>query len=219
MNTKMHLMLIASMAAPALAGGSGLILDDFDADPNDDAGGVRDVFFSTYDDPFNQGGTFNIDTASSFGSDVGAAILNSGAGAEQQVVLTYDDNGGGLNINSTSLGWVGFEFDFAFVDQDFEAVIRLNTFAGSGTTLAQEAFQISANTGDQTVSVLFADFDTVGNAFDFSDVDSITVTLNPNRSGTPALNFILTEFRATVPTPGSVAMLGLGGLVAMRRRR
>ena len=41
----------------------------------------------------------------------------------------------------------------------------------------------------------------------------------PADGNTASLDFILTEFRANIPSPASVAMLGLGGMIATRRRR
>jgi hypothetical protein len=209
--------LLAILAPAAIAGSSTLILDDFDADPNDDAGGPRELSLSTYADPFGQGGSFEVDTGYNFGGDAGAVIFNSGAGAELVGEIVWNNGGAGLNLDTTALGLQGFELDFQFVDQDFGVSIRLNTFEGSGTVYANYEFVVSAGTDLQTVSVSLADF-FVGGGFDPANVDQITLTLNPIRTGTPALNFIMTEFRATVPAPAT-ATLALGCLALGRRRR
>lgn len=210
-------LLVGAVAPVAAAGSSTLILDDFDADPNDDAAGPREVSLDTYADPFNQGGTFEVDTGYNFGGDAGAAIFNSGAGAELIGEIVWDNEDAGLNLDITALGLVGFELDFQFVDQAFEANLYMATFGGSGTVYADYDFTVAASAGMQTVSVSLADF-FMGGGFDPADVDRIVLTLNPIRVGTPALNFIMTEFRGTVPAP-STALLAATGLMALRRRR
>jgi hypothetical protein len=112
--------VLAVLAPAAVAGPSTLILDDFDADPNDDAGGPRELSLSTYADPFGQGGSFEVDTGYNFGGDAGAVIFNSGAGAELAGEIIWNNGGNGLNLDTTALGLLGFELDFQFVDQDFE---------------------------------------------------------------------------------------------------
>lgn len=209
--------LLAAIAPAALAGSPTLILDDFDADPNDDAGGPRVLSLDTYADPFGQGGSFEVDSGYNFGGDTGAAIFNSGAGAELVGEIVWNNGGSGLNLDAAALGLVGFELDFQFVDQDFQATIQLNTFEGNGTVYANYDFVVTAGTDLQTVSIALADF-FIGDGFDPTNVDQITLTLNPIRTGTPALNFIMTEFRATVPTPAT-ASLALGFLAMGRRRR
>lgn len=214
MKSTLFAAMIAALAGTAVAGGPTLILDDFDNDPNDDAGGPRDVSSVINADPFGQPATFNVDTGFSFGGDTGAAVFNSGIGVEQEGRILYDNNGSGLNLDAAALGLAGFEFDFLAVDQDFEIQIQLGT-DGGGT--ADFSGTINAGT-NFSASFALASF-TIGAGFDAADVDSVLLTFNDADGATPSLDFVLTEFRATVPTPGALAMLAVGGLVAAGRRR
>lgn len=194
--------------------GSTLILDDFDADPNDDAGGPREIGSAIVSNPFNQPASFDLDTGFSFGGDTGAMFFNSGIGVEQEGRIYWTNNGAGLGLNATALGITGFEFDYLQVDQDFTFRMVLtdsaeNDASFEGTVVAGGAQTFVINWGDFTVDA----------GFDASDIAGIYTTYNPRADQTASLDFVLTEFRAVVPAPGPVAMLGLGGLLAARRRR
>jgi hypothetical protein len=205
--------LLAGCTGAATAGGLTIVLDDFDSDPNDEAGGPRSVSSIVLSNPFNQPATFGVDTAFSFNGVNGAAIFNSGIGAEQEGTILWDNNGAGLGLDAASLGLVGFELDFLMVDLDFSYIIEVSSADGS-----LFEFGSFAAGGERTESLSLTDFDASGN-FDASAVDSIRIIFNVSDAPTASLDFILTEFRAVVPAPGSLALLGFGGLVAARRRR
>lgn len=207
------LLGLGAITSAAVAGSPTLILDDFDADPNDDAGGPRAISTSILSNPFGQTANFDVDTALTFGGDTGAAIFNSGIGVEQEGTIRWDNDGAGLSLDAGALGLTGFELDFALIDQDFDYIIRLGD--GSGNTLGASGSWTAG--GARTESLALGDFSSSG-SFDTSDVDSVEIVFNV-RGDTASLDFILTEFRAVVPTPGSFALLGMGGLVAARRRR
>ena len=155
----------------------------------------------------------------STGSDTGALIFNSGIGVEQLGTVVYNNEGAGLDLDAAGLGVQGFELDFALVDLNFFAQLTLFTYDDMGNAIgsATQLIQIGAGT-DMTGEWSLADF-SVADAFDASNVDEVRLTLNVRNFPTASLDFIATEFRAVVPPPGSVALLGLGGLVIARRGR
>ena len=212
MTSRFALLLIATGSTAALAGNPTLILDDFDADPNDDAGGPRVLSTTIVDNPFGQPSDFAVDTGLTIGSDIGAVVFNSGIGVEQEGRINWDNNGAGLSLDAAALGLIGFEIDFAAIDLDFEYLFRI--FDGSGAVAGGTG--TFAAGGSRTESIALADLDLTG--LDVTDVDRVEIAFNV-RGDTASLDFILTEFRAVVPAPGAAAMLGIGLLMSARRRR
>lgn len=197
---------IALAAGLARAGTpSSLILDDFDSIGGDDAAGIRVVMSSIFD-PLGQGGEFFVDNTFVSGSDTGALIFNSGFGAQQSGALDYEP--GGLDLSAYN----AIEFDFLGADQSFEMRILI---IGNGGGKAVGTFQIDAG-GERTETFAYTDFNAF--SFDWSDIDTIEIEFN-NGDRVSSLDFIVTELRATVPAPSSLALLGFGGLAASRRRR
>lgn len=216
MRTTTLLAAIAAASGTALAGEPGLsiVLDDFASDPNTLAGGPREVTSTVFANPFNQGAEFFVDTGFDAMGVTGAAIFNSGIGVEQQGRIVWDDNGAGLNFDAAGLGVVGFELDLLMVDQDFEIEMTLETIEGGSAVYAR-----TVSAGDaRTEFFSLGDFD-LGAGFNAGDVDGIVILFNTRDGATPSLDFIATEFRAVVPAPGAVALLGLGGVLGARRRR
>ncbi len=196
-----------------------IVLDDFDSDPNDDLGGVGTYSTIILNNPFNQGSDFSLDTLMSSGSDTGALIFNSGIGVEQVGMISYNNEGAGLDLDAAGLGVQGFELDFALVDLDFYAEIDLFSYDDMGNVIGSASHLIQIGAGmDVTGEWNLADF-SVADAFDASDVDELRLTFNVRNFPTASLDFIATEFRAVVPPPGSAALLGLGGLMIARRGR
>lgn len=219
MNLQKASIALAISAGLAHAGIASVVLDDFDSDPNDDLGGVGTYSTIILSNPFNQGADFSLDTALSIGDDVGSLIFNSGIGVEQQGRILYNDEGAGLSLDAAGLGVQGFEMDFAMVDLDFIAEIDLFTYDDMGNSIgsASRMIQIGAGT-DITAAWDLGDF-SVADAFDASDVDEVRLTFNVRNNPTASLDFIATEFRAVVPSPGSAVLMGIGGLLITRRQR
>ena len=218
MRHTMLLALLAGATGTAIAGSPTLILDDFDADPNDDAGGPRSLSAQVFTDPFGLGGTLFVATASNLDADVGAAVFASGTGVELEGSITWDNDGAGLALDAGALGIVGFELDFYLVDQAFEGGILLSS--GDGTDANDSAvasFTVSADNGLQTISLDLGSLD-IGAGFDASNVNLVRLSFNEGGQ-TIGLDFALSEFRAVVPTPGSAVLLVVGGLANARRRR
>lgn len=219
MNFHKGIIALAISTGMAHAGIASVVLDDFDSDPNDDLGGVGTYSTIILSNPFNQGADFNLDTGVSIGSDVGSLIFNSGIGVEQQGSIIYNAEGAGLSLDAAGLGVQGFEMDFAMIDQDFYAEIDLFTYDDMGNSVGSASRVIQIGAGmDITAAWNLGDF-SVADAFDASDVDEVRLTFNVRNNPTASLDFIATEFRAVVPSPGSAVLLGIGGLMITRRQR
>lgn len=219
MNFHKGIIALAISTGMAHAGIASVVLDDFDSDPNDDLGGVGTYSTIILSNPFNQGADFNLDTGVSIGSDVGSLIFNSGIGVEQQGRIIYNAEGAGLSLDAAGLGVQGFEMDFAMIDQDFYAEIDLFTYDDMGNSVGSASRVIQIGAGmDITTAWNLGDF-SVADAFDASDVDEVRLTFNVRNNPTASLDFIATEFRAVVPSPGSAVLLGIGGLMITRRQR
>ncbi|MCR9074869.1 MAG: hypothetical protein NXI07_02410 [bacterium] len=219
MNFHKGIIALAISTGMAHAGIASVVLDDFDSDPNDDLGGVGTYSTIILSNPFNQGADFNLDTGVSIGSDVGSLIFNSGIGVEQQGRIIYNAEGAGLSLDAAGLGVQGFEMDFAMIDQDFYAEIDLFTYDDMGNSVGSASRVIQIGAGmDITAAWNLGDF-SVADAFDASDVDEVRLTFNVRNNPTASLDFIATEFRAVVPSPGSAVLLGIGGLMITRRQR
>tara|TARA_R110000782_G_scaffold57258_18_gene119759 strand:+ start:57516 stop:58154 length:639 start_codon:yes stop_codon:yes gene_type:complete len=212
MRKSLMLLGLAGLAAPALAGAPTLVLDDFDSDPNDEAGGPRQLSTTILGNPFGQAANFEVDTAFSGGGFNGALFFNAGIGVEQEAAINWNGGIAGLNFDAVAAGVTAFEFDFAAVDQDFTYIMRL--FDGSGGSASISGSFLAG--GMRTETLLLGDFSF--SSFDATDVDEIELILNV-RGSTASLDFAMTEFRAVVPAPGAVALLGLAGLTVARRRR
>jgi len=224
MHNRVHSVafLILGIAACVSHAGiaSTVVLDDFESDPNTGLAGAGVFSSEIFNNPFNQGSSFTLDTLFDSGSDVGAVIFNSGIGVEQGASISYDNDGSGLSMDFASMGVLGFEMDFLDVDQGFMMEVGLGN-NGDGPSgfggVAMLAVFVPAGM-NQTANWTLNDF-IISPGFDIQDVDSITVSFNLRDNPTASLDFIASEFRLVVPTPGSLALLGIGGLTASRRRR
>ena len=213
------IVAIAISAGMAQAGIASIVLDDFDSDPNTNAGGVGDYSSIVFNNPFNQGSSFTLETVVDTGSDIGAVVFNSGIGVEYGASISYSNSGAGLDFDGAASGVQSFELDFAMVDQGFEASIVLTTFDDMGNAVGDARLAVSIAAGTSiTASWNLASFTTSG-AFDASNIDDVTLSFNPEDNVTASLDFIATEFRAMVPSPGPLALLGLGGMLIARRGR
>jgi hypothetical protein len=209
-----NLLAVAGLTA-GIANAGVIILDDFDADPNDDAGGPRTISSMVLANPFSQPFNAAVDTGVNLPSgDTGAFVFNAGIGVNAKSTIRWDNNGAGLNLDLVALGVTALELDFEMVDLPF--TISFFSDSGNGGTATFSSGVIASLT-PQTVSIGIGSLILAG-GFDATDVDAVEITFNSGANSTASLDFILTEFRA-VPTPGSLALLGLGGLAVARRRR
>src|SRR5690606_13178635 len=104
-----NLLAVAGLTA-GIANAGVIILDDFDADPNDDAGGPRSVSSMVISNPFSQPFNAAVDTGLNLPSgDVGAFVFNAGIGVKAKTTIRWDNNGAGLNLDLGALDITGFE--------------------------------------------------------------------------------------------------------------
>lgn len=126
------------------------------------------------------------------------------------LTLDYGDFMGGNGALNAD-----FDTDWDFVSVSFSDVV--------GDGVLSVSFESSSGAGSSASMVVDAagtysfGFDDAGfSMVDFSDIDRVTVTLMASADS----DFRITSFtREAVPTPSSLALLGLGGLCATRRRR
>lgn len=127
---------------------------------------------------------------------------------------------GGTN-NGNNGSWIDLDFDgSSYTDIIF-------SFAGRGTSTGFNDLDIDAYDGDILLGSIAADIDLGGWAvfsFPTTLLDNVTdarirLTFNgaTNTNGNNRLDNLFIQ--GTIPTPASAALLGLGGLAAVRRRR
>jgi len=221
MNTLFGAMALIGVTGAAQAGiASAIMLDDYDSTPNMGAGGVGDYSTIMLNNPFNQSADFSLEAALTIGSDTGAVVFNSGIGVEQSGVISYSNSGAGLNLDAIDSGIQGFEIDFAMVDLSFTTQIVMYSFDDMGNAVGSARWSVLVEAGTNVIaSWSLADFIIVQGDFDATNIDQLEVIFNTEDNPTASLDFIATEFRAVVPASGAWALLGLGGLVATKRRR
>ena len=124
-------------------------------------------------------------------------------------------------------GWVG-SFD---ATGDGAASNLVNLMGGAGTAAAASGADINninifnsalLGTDDQSNPLAIFSFDTAGTATELSyDASGIaSMFADSGIFGTPIeTQYSVVSDRLVVPAPGAAAVLGLGGLVATRRRR
>jgi hypothetical protein len=117
---------------------------------------------------------------------------------------------------------------------DFDNSLEILIDAGFGATITDISFGLEAYTmidvtaydmgGNSLGTMTFSG----GNGFDHSDIYSASsgngvsrfvLDASPYGNGQVSGNTSIDNMSVTVPAPASVALLGLGGLVAVRRRR
>ena len=102
-------------------------------------------------------------------------------------------------------------------DAEFDAFLTVESSAGTGTA-SSGRIEASVTGGSTVLSFQFDD--PAFAAVDFTDVDGVTLLFDTAILGSDfSVGAITRESNAPVPEPTSLAVLGLGGLAALRRRR
>ena len=239
--TALKTLAAAALACPTLAGADVLVSDDFSGQGTDPLNGTSpdvNVFSSA---TWNANSIFNADGSvdgSGANTDRGA-FLDLGAGFEFLANETYTLTFSVSNVATSAL-FVGFNNDtppsatggtgqlvgdnFSIRARNFGipdaylwkevggTVTQTNTdlaFSGTGT------YVITIETNNLTNATISAGV--ASDSFDVSDIRQIYLAFEDN--GANGANFDSFVFEGPVPEPGSLAMLGLGGLLIARRRR
>lgn len=211
---------IVALSAPAMAFAGGIVMiDDFDdAVPFVDS--IDSGFGSASMNGSMIGGTRELEYAvleSAFGLSLDVAILPetgvffaAAPGVFGELSLGYDANGDGLDADFGDADTI--VIDFEFVDLPFNLDFEVTT-NGEGAS-AIETIVVPASATGFSLEIPLAAF--TGDAM-FNDIDEILVTFNSTDT-VNGLDFGISRIYA-VPTPGAASLLGLAGLVAVRRRR
>jgi len=206
--------LSAGTSAALAQDEAGFVLDDFDSTINDELGGPRTLSLDVLANPFSQLTRFEVVTDFGLDGASGALVFHAGIATEQTGTVTYDNNGAGLGLDLS--GFNGLELDILQADQGFGMSVRAVDASG---LVADWMGVVDATAVPSTRFIGFMGFD-APEGFDSSAVNSLELVFNTGESVVPSLDFVLGEVRTSViPGPASVGLLGLGGLVALRRRR
>lgn len=146
----------------------------------------------------------------------GSLSLSTDNGVTPSVEMNYGSPLFNMNADLAAGGATGIAINFIRNDQVMPVTITLYSAFGTGSqsssTLTLNA--IASNSAFQTYFD-FAAFSLLGGpGLNLGDIDRIDVLFAPQTGGDFSADGI-----GTIPTPGAFALLGLGGLVAGRRRR
>lgn len=125
---------------------------------------------------------------------------------------TGADGGGGLfyssgtNVNMSGIS--GFEFDMKSSDKAFDLTVFLISDAGTQT------WSKSFGPIGSPTTIVVTNTDNLAGVTDMGAIDFFAFGFAPERDG----DLVIGEIRA-VPEPGTVAVLGLGALALLRKRR
>lgn len=171
------------------------------------------------------------------------------AASAQSVTLHFDIDGDpltGSDVVADSASWTVWASFTGFADADAyfggfvgsfdgngdgSASNLMNLMAGEGTVAAASGASIVninmfnnalLGTDDNSNPLAIFSFDTSGTTSElsYSATGVASMFADGNIFGTPIpTDFVVISDRLVVPAPGAAALLGLGGLVATRRRR
>lgn len=201
-----YLMSVLCAACAGSVAAAQVVNGDFESGfiaPSTSAYGTNDIYapqqyiITTYDTMHNSWVDFYDHT---FGDDRGHYMVvngsNAGVGPTWAQVV-----GVSANTDYTLSGWFASTFSAAIASVEFRVngVVVMPTFSAPLTLGIWEQRSVTFNTGNATsISVEIWDSNQQFTGNDYA-IDDIALT--------------------AVPTPGAAALLGLGGLMAARRRR
>lgn len=129
--------------------------------------------------------------------------------------LTYRGSAANDSLNANFLAGGADTLRINFLRSDLPVQVRMTLVSQSETNNSTFTVNLVSGSGltPFSLDVPYALFS--GSGIAFSDIDRLTLSFNPGLGGDFALGGI-----GTIPTPGALAMLGIGGcLISSRRRR
>jgi hypothetical protein len=210
-------MAIGALALAAIAGSANAgIVDSFTTAGNSTGNGFGAPWVNIPGSLFNQRQVARFNSAGT-----GTASVAGGAwtaflpqfnttGSSSASVLTYRQDSSFSTIDLSGIASMSFDITVT-------GSVTLSWFIGdsNGSIIDYPGpFTLSAGSSTQTLNFSTANIDP---GFDISKVvrSEIWITAASANSGFSVTNYTYT----LVPTPGAAALLGLGGLMAARRRR
>lgn len=135
----------------------------------------------------------------------------SSSGGTASLELSYLSE----SITADLTGEAGIQIDFAAFDFASSTPMAV-TVQVQSTGFSASLTQYLNAAGPQSLQFNFNDFSGIGN-INFAALTSISVTFNAE--GVEGVDFRVSQIGSYIPTPGSLLLLGVAGLVSSRRRR
>ena len=207
---------IGALALAAIAGSANAgIVDSFTTAGNSSGNGFGAPWVNIPGSLFNQRQVARFNSAGTGTASVASGAWNAflpqynTTGSPSSSVLTYRQDSSFSTIDLS--GIASMSFDIAVTGS-----VTLSWFIGdpNGFIIDFPGAVISAGSSTQTLNFSTANIDP---GFDLSAVERMQIRISAASANS---SISVTNFTYTlVPTPGAVAVLGLGGLLAARRRR
>ena len=140
---------------------------------------------------------------------------------------TIDATGSALNLDATAADAFTSRFIFTDLSGSIKISFLMNAGEGAAESIWSASFNVDGAIGaggpasPLDYNVLFSSFelDSGTGAFDLSDIDGITYEVDADLVSRDWQIDSLSMTTITVPEPSSTALLGLGGLALVLRRR
>ncbi len=131
--------------------------------------------------------------------------------ATGQLGLLYDAGGAGLNADFSNQ--IGLNIDFLAFDYGSAAALPITATMSDGVNTATLTLSLNS-VGAQSAFFSFGDFAGIG-SLDLSAISSVSFEFDAGAGA----DFRISQINTIIPAPGAIALLGLAGLVGVRRRR
>lgn len=158
---------------------------------------------------FNPGPAVGVVLGANLASNGSTFVFSNSAASRGTLNLRYGDTAD-LNVVN-AVNYTAFGIDVDALDDDFVATVFVMDTASAGGDSDSQMFTISS-TGQFLIP-----YSAFNSNVDFTSLDSLQFSFV---SATPGADITLNEItREFIPEPASFALLGLGGMLLMGRRR